>query len=245
MPRGSRRYSQSGYYHVVLKAIDTRQLFYDELDRLKFLDSLNKAKEKGGFEVLAYCLMNSHVHLVVKQGEIIGDSIKRITVSYVWHYKRKYKSDGHIFNNRFFSETIEDEDYLLKAIRYTHHNPVKAEMVESPGEYQWSSYNKYIRAYISSEKSYEVNLMKSYFKTVEGFRSFHRRFDEWDMTDRREIMRYKIGKYLEDFGCDLNDKSYGNIKEMHKKICKKYEVGNGDVAFVLGVSAYRLKKAIG
>jgi REP element-mobilizing transposase RayT len=67
MPRIGRIRSQTGIYHVVLKGIDDRNIFLENEDRDKFIRQLLKAREKGNFSLLAYCLMDNHVHLLIEK----------------------------------------------------------------------------------------------------------------------------------------------------------------------------------
>ena len=86
MPRYPIKRSLSGIYHIMLKGIDGRDIFLDDEDRIKFIENTVKARGKGNFKLHAYCLMDNHVHLLIKENEEIGTSIKRITVGCVqWH----------------------------------------------------------------------------------------------------------------------------------------------------------------
>ena len=76
MGRRPRVQSETGIYHVILKGLDGRSLFYNGEDRDVFMDKLRRAQEIGGLEVYAYCLMDNHVHLLVKEGEELGDQYK-------------------------------------------------------------------------------------------------------------------------------------------------------------------------
>ena len=89
MARKARIKSSTGFYHVVLKGIDGRNIFMDEEDKLFFMEKLIRARESGDFKVCAYCLMDNHVHLLLKEGEELGVSIKRITVGYVRYHNQK------------------------------------------------------------------------------------------------------------------------------------------------------------
>ncbi|SMD15905.1 transposase, partial [Sporomusa malonica] len=96
------------------------------------------------YNIFAYCLMDNHIHLVIKEGkDPLEKLMKRIGVSYVYWYNWKYKRSGHLFQDRYKSEVIEDDRYLLEVIRYIHQNPLQAEMITSLGEYRWSSYAEY------------------------------------------------------------------------------------------------------
>lgn len=98
-----------------------------------YLSRANRGKTGGHF---SYCLMDNHVHLLIKEGEEIGESIKRITVRYVHWYNEKDERTGHLFQNRFRREAVETEGYLISVSRYIHQNPVKAGMVNKVEDYQ-------------------------------------------------------------------------------------------------------------
>jgi DNA-binding transcriptional regulator YiaG len=88
--------------------------------------------------------MDNHVHILVGEGkEGIALVMKRINVSYVIYFNKKYNRIGHLFQDRFKSEVIETDSYLLEAIRYIHNNPVKAGIVSKATDYPWSSYKLY------------------------------------------------------------------------------------------------------
>ncbi|SHK46794.1 transposase, partial [Paramaledivibacter caminithermalis] len=142
MGREKRKRSITGIYHIMLRGIDGQNIFIDDEDREKFMKALFKAK--GQFLLYGYCLMDNHVHLLIKEDEEIGTSIKRITVGCVQWHNNKYGRVGHLFQNRYKSEVVESEFYLLVLLRYIHQNPVKAKIVKTISEYKWSSYNNYI-----------------------------------------------------------------------------------------------------
>jgi len=104
-----------------------------------------KQKEIG-FCIYAYCVMDNHVHILLDTKEKdLSVIMKGIAVRYASFYNAKYRRVGHVFQDRFKSEPIEDERYVLAVIRYIHNNPVKAGMVENPQEYSWSSYSAYLK----------------------------------------------------------------------------------------------------
>lgn len=140
MSRGARMKSRSGIYHVMLRGANRQEIFHDDEDCIKFLDIIGKYKMKSGLEVYAWCLMNNHVHLLLKEGnEDISITMKRIGVSFVCHYNWKYKTTGHLFQDRFKSENVETNKYLFTVIRYIHQNPVKAGIVNRVDDWRWSS----------------------------------------------------------------------------------------------------------
>lgn len=93
----------------------------------------------------AWCLMGNHVHLLIKGcGEEVGDVMKRISSSYVYYYNHKYDRIGHLFQERFKSEPVEDWEYFLTLLRYIHQNPLKPHLVSDLRDYRWSSWSEYI-----------------------------------------------------------------------------------------------------
>jgi REP element-mobilizing transposase RayT len=172
MARQLRKRSTTGIYHVMLRGIDRRDIFLDDEDKSKFMEALVRAKEIGKFELYGYCLMDNHVHLLIKEHEDIGASVKRITVGYVGWHNKKHERTGHLFQNRYASEPVETESYLITVLRYIHQNPVKARIVGEAKDYLWSSYKQYILAYQQQNGYVDVYLIKTYFEELEDFIQF-------------------------------------------------------------------------
>lgn len=140
MPRRARRIAGSGIYHVMLRGVNRDSIFLEDEDFERFLAALARAKEASGCQVFAYCLMTNHVHLVVRAlEEPIGLVVKRLGVRYSGWFNRKYGRVGHLFQDRFRSEPVEDDAYLVTLLRYVWNNPVEAGLVERPENYRWSS----------------------------------------------------------------------------------------------------------
>lgn len=107
VPRQARRKSESGIYHIILRGINQQQIFEDEEDSYRFLETLSKYKEQCGYEIYAYCLMGNHIHILLKEGkENLTLVLKRIAGSYVYWYNWKYRRSGHLFQDRFKSEPV-------------------------------------------------------------------------------------------------------------------------------------------
>ena len=139
-----RKKSSTGIYHVVFRGINRQKIFEDDEDFERFLYLLKQYQETSGYLIYAYCLMPNHIHLLIKEGnEELGQAFRRIGASFVYWYNLKYDRVGHLFQDRYKSEAIEDDRYLLTVIRYIHRNPVKAGMCEEPEEYPYSSFTQY------------------------------------------------------------------------------------------------------
>ncbi|MDD3363749.1 MAG: transposase [Syntrophomonas sp.] len=145
MTRQARKKSASGIYHIMMRGINRQTIFEDQDDYTKFLQTLKQYKEISGYQIYAYCLMGNHVHLLLKVGEEpLEQVMRRICGSYVYWYNWKYQRIGNLFQDRFKSETIENDSYFLTALRYIHQNPLKAGLVKNIKDYQWSSISEYI-----------------------------------------------------------------------------------------------------
>ncbi|MBO5439033.1 MAG: transposase [Clostridia bacterium] len=145
MPRCARLKSKTGIYHIMLRGINQQQIFEDDEDNSKFISILKEYKDVFAFKVLAYCLMGNHIHLLVNECDNeIGEIIKKIGTKFVYWYNTKYVRVGHLFQDRFKSEPVETDEYLLTVIRYIHQNPLKAGICDNLSDYKFSSYHEYI-----------------------------------------------------------------------------------------------------
>ena len=169
MPRGARKKSDNGTYHIMLRGINKQQIFEEREDYEKFLEVLKSCKAISEFKLYAYCLMGNHIHLLIKEGkEGLETIFKRIGGKFVYWYNVKYERVGHLFGDRFKSEPVDTDAYFLTVVRYIHRNPVKAGICKKPKEYPYSSYNDYLNdsdfvdrdllyAFVSKEQFEEFN----------------------------------------------------------------------------------------
>ena len=141
MPRQARQKGE--YLHIIVRGNGKQILFEDDSDRKTYLSLLQKYSAETGIDILAYCLMDNHVHLLVRDAAgTVSVFMKKLGVSYVQFYNTKYERTGHLFQDRYKSEVIDNDSYLLTVYRYILNNPVKAGIC-SAEEYPWSSYREY------------------------------------------------------------------------------------------------------
>jgi REP element-mobilizing transposase RayT len=99
--------SQSGYYHIMVRGNEKKDIFRDDHDKLRFIEIIKKVKQGNRFYLHAFCLMDNHLHMMISEGkEDVARIMKRITVSYVSYFNKKYRRVGHLFQDRFKSEGI-------------------------------------------------------------------------------------------------------------------------------------------
>ena len=141
MPRSVRKKSKSGIYHIMLRGVNRQPIFVDDEDRSRFIQIVNE--KKTSIDVYSYCLMDNHVHLLLKD-ENLAITMRSLCARYVLWFNKKHKRCGNLFQDRFMSEPVENDRYFLTVLRYIHQNPLKAEFCQKVEDYQWSSYNEYI-----------------------------------------------------------------------------------------------------
>jgi len=201
--------------------------------------------------------MDNHVHLVIKeQKDSISQIMKRIGTSYAYYFNKKYKRVGHVFQDRYRSETIEDERYLLSVIRYIHNNPVKAG-VSRIQEYKWSSYQFYVQGVKEQKKLPDYEEILSYFsedkdRAIKLFKEFSNQEDdkdymdmEEDIIDAEEVIEY-INRYLENKNITLESLKQREYKQ-ERDILVQELIGNSrlslrKIAEILGINRETVRK---
>lgn len=170
MPRSARQKSNTDIYHIILRGVNRQYIFEEEEDYDRFLFLLGHYKKVCGFQLYAWCLMPNHIHLLMKEGrESVSTVFRRLGTSFVYWYNLKYGRTGHLFQDRFKSESVEDDAYFLTVLRYIHLNPVKAGLCGRPEDYPYSSYSRY----------FDLSTADSDFvRSLIGEEEFHRYHEE-------------------------------------------------------------------
>ena len=188
MARKPRMQSKTGIYHIMLRGINKQTIFHDKEDSYKLLKILSQTKEKLDFDVFAYCIMNNHVHLLIKEKEnTIGQIIGTVASKFAIWYNAKYERVGYLFQDRFKSEAVETNEYFLTVIRYIHQNPVKAGLCKSVDEYEFSSYNEFLSTpfLINKDFVFECTNMQS-------FLTLHNNINDDNCLEIDETVRIRI-----------------------------------------------------
>ena len=146
MPRTARKASLSNIYHVMMRGVNRQAIFENDGDRLHFMSVLKECKEISGFRLHAFCLMPNHLHFLIEPaGEPLDLVFRRIGIRYAVWYNRKHQRAGHLFQDRFRSENVENDLYYMTVLRYILQNPMKAGLEPRLGTYRWSSYPAYAK----------------------------------------------------------------------------------------------------
>lgn len=145
MPQNIRVESPTGFYHIMQRGVGKQIIFEDDFDYKVYLSKISSELKRQPIEMIAYCLMDNHVHMILQSDSTtyISRFMQNVGTSYAKYYNGKYDHSGHVFQNKYKSQIIKDNRHLFACIRYIHNNPVNAG-ISTQAAYKWSSYAEYI-----------------------------------------------------------------------------------------------------
>lgn len=129
--------------HIIQRGNNREPCFYNEEDYRRYLNDLHASAVKFKCRIHAYVLMSNHVHLLVTPMAEHGipQMMQALGRRYVYYVNKTYRRTGTLWEGRYKSSLIDSDRYLLTCMRYIELNPIRARMVNHPGEYKWSSYH--------------------------------------------------------------------------------------------------------
>ena len=206
MARTARVLENKGYLHVITRGNAQQIIFEDDQDYGYYLKLIREYASENNITICAYCLMTNHVHLLIHyEDKNVATFMHKVGISYSNYFNKKYDRTGHVFQGRYKSEIIDNEQYFLTVNRYILQNPVKAGLSKNV-DYKWNSYD--ISAIQNSfvNTSLLIDILGGYDNYVrfmmeenddvcmEGYSVI--RNDEWAEEVMMEILGTKNGNYL-------------------------------------------------
>ena len=184
MPRKPRMYIPHIPSHVVQRGNNRAACFFAEDDYRFYLQCLDEGRQKTNVSVHAYTLMTNHVHLLMTPMDMTGISrlMQSIGRRYVQYINYTYRRSGTLWEGRHKASLVQAESYLLTCYRYIEMNPVRALMVDHPGDYPWSSY----RYHAYGERNPIISDHSLYSELANGVKS--------RLACYRELFKTDIGK---------------------------------------------------
>ena len=144
-----RRKSAGGYcYHAINRGNRQETVFHDQGDYSRFMFLVARACERVPIRLLAWCLMPNHFHLVLwpQQDGEMSRWMHWLLSSHVRCHHRRYETSGRIWQGRFKSFPIEQDEHLLTVLRYVERNPLRAGLVEHAEDWEWSSLPTWLKS---------------------------------------------------------------------------------------------------
>ena len=213
--RAKRRLSSVDVYHVVARGTGRQLIFEDDDDRAVFLDTLRLALGHTGAELYAWCLMGNHVHLLVHAPiDQVAQFMKELCGTYAQYFNKKAGRTGHLFQERYKSEAVDDDAYLLTVLRYIHDNPAKAG-IASASKYAWSSYSEYL----GKPGLCSTDFVSGLFSGKDDYARFHSLNSAsaacLDIPDRQEARRQMTDSQALEVAKDvLGEEDLASVKEL-------------------------------
>lgn len=171
MPRRHLKFCPDHYYHLYNRGNDRKRIFFERENYLHFLRLVRRHLVEHTLDVVGYCLMPNHYHLLVrcKTAEISG-AMQRLSIAYTKAVNRRYDRVGSLFQGQFQAIWVDSDEYLKHTVQYIHLNPVKANLVAYPKDWEFSSYLEY--AGLRSGTLPKLNFLKQQFKSETEYQAF-------------------------------------------------------------------------
>jgi REP element-mobilizing transposase RayT len=141
MPRKPRVEVAGGIHHVWARGNDRQLIYWDDEDCSLYLELLAAEVGRRRWRFFGYCLMDNHLHLLVQTPDPnLGAGMQRLHGNYALLFNRRHRKVGHVFQGRFGSKPILDDEQFWAVARYILRNPVEAGLCRDPAEWKWSSH---------------------------------------------------------------------------------------------------------
>lgn len=192
-----KQFIENGHYHIYNRGVEKRDIFLDEQDYAVFLSYLKKYLNSGSdpdpianeVNLLAFCLMPNHFHLLAKQHTINGITklMRAVCTKYVMFFNKKYERVGGLFQGKYKAALILEDDYLLHVSRYIHLNPWPG---SDPSLYPYSSYAYYLgrknAAWIKPHQILEYFKMQEQ-PLIESYSSYEKFIEDYKLDSEKYI----------------------------------------------------------
>jgi len=145
MPRALRILFSGAYYHVYNRGVEKRSIFLNNRDYKTFLQLLGETVTASQLNLFAYCLMGNHFHLFLQTTlPNLDSAMQNLQGQYAHSFNTRRQRVGSLFQDRYKSRLVNEDQYALALVRYIHQNPLKAKLTTEPENYPWSSYPSYV-----------------------------------------------------------------------------------------------------
>ncbi|MBK5262934.1 MAG: transposase [Peptostreptococcaceae bacterium] len=200
--------SANGYYHVMNRGNNKLSVFESISTKGMMLRYFERAAQIEGFEILAYCIMPNHYHLLVRAETTatLSKAMQHINQSYSRYYMKRYKYVGHVFQGRFSCSSVNTSEYLARVIRYIHQNPVRGRLCQDAFAYYYSSFCEYAGRYTRNILPDNGLLL----------------LEELGFNDVLSFKRYHLESSYDNLGNMLVDNDTINLES--KRLIKQYEL---------------------
>jgi len=145
MARQQRIEYEGAFYHITSRSNLRSNIFFEDTDREKFAEILQRTKKRYKYVLHAYVLIDNYCHLLIETPLVnLNQLMQNINTSYTVFINRKCRRSGHLFQRRYKAIVVDKDNYLISLSRYIRLNPVRTNIVDFPEQYRWSSCREYV-----------------------------------------------------------------------------------------------------
>ena len=255
MPRIARKYITVPFFHLMTQGINKEYIFENNKDKEMYEKLILRYKEEFDVDILAYCIMDNHVHILIriKSTENMSRFMHIVNTQYATYYNKKYNRTGYVFKNRYKSQMIHSIEHLYKCIEYIHNNPIKAGICENKNQYRFSSFTKLYQSmqtkvieFLEEKLGYvcinrDKNIKEDEIKVNKNNEDIDFSEDAYD--DKKSICKQEIERYMKEKQIDKNNllKNRENLKEIIIRL-KVKKISYRIMAENLGIGRETLRK---
>lgn len=248
MPRLARNELQGKQFiHVMVQGINKEKIFLMEREKLEYIKLLYKYKDDYNINIIAYCVMNNHVHILINTENInnLTKYMHKINTSYGIYFNKNRNRVGYVYRDRFKTQVISNEKHLNNCIIYIHNNPVKANICKYANEYRFSSYKSFLykrnenlmikifgdkNTYINSNKEQNLIDMNFIEDETDNDINIKNTINEYFIENKTNYLEIKIDTNL--------------LEKITKKLKNTYNLSNIKISKYLNISKYKIDKII-
>lgn len=247
MPRFIRNKLQGiEFAHVTTHGIDDKYIYKTTREKREIRKLILDNQEKFNINIISYCIMNNHLHLLMKfkNPEDLSKYMHKVNTLYAIYYNKQHKRVGYVYKDRFYSQIIRDKNHLINAIIYIHNNPVKAKICDNAKKYEFSSYNDIL--------NYKwKNMIDIFYSKDEYIESHVKRnnnvlysldFEKITLEEAEEI----FNRYLNDNRLDKETlkKQKEDLYEICKNLKESYKITYRDLEKITGVGRETIRRLL-
>lgn len=226
MPRLPRNIHKIGFFHIMVQGINKSYIFRTEAQKKEYIKLMKECNKKFDIKVISYCIMDNHSHMIIYSEHVtnISNYMKSHNTSYGIYYNKTNDRIGFVFRNRFQSQYIDDENYLINCIKYIHMNSVKAGKELKEEDYKYSSYKEYFKnKKIIINKEPLIKIFVNEKDILERIKTANDEIEVMDIERDEENFKIAMQEYLKENKLNLEEikNNKNNIKDVAKYLKKK------------------------
>lgn len=248
MPRISRKNISSNFLHIIVQGIEKRYIFNKDNYKRKYISLIQENSKKFNISIIAFCVMNNHIHICLYYKEIqnVSKFMHRVNSIYARYYNYLENRVGYVFRNRYYSKEIKNRNQLFNTIVYIHKNPLNAKIVNDINCWEYSTYNDYINYKIDKEI---ISIVFNTEKYIDIFNEIHTKkeiTDVFDIEENRKSSKEIIEQYLSETNISINliYKDKNLLLELVRKMKYDGNILNKDISKELNINKNTVTKML-